>query len=66
MRRCHHTVSFDEESDRQVVEDILFELVRGVLCQYFEESGLLRKPAVLIPMVENLLRLRMSRAEVIS
>lgn len=36
------TVAFNEESDWQVVEYILFELVSGILGQYLKEARFLR------------------------
>ena len=58
--------SLDKECNRQVVEDVLLQLIGGVLCQYFKESGLLREPGMLVEVVENLLRLRVACPCVIS
>ena len=42
MWSCIQTVSLNEECDGQIVKDVLFELVGGILSQNLEKTGFLR------------------------
>ena len=58
-------IPFDEESNRQIVEHVLFELVCRVLGQYFEESGFFGEPRVLVPVIKDLLGLSVASALIV-